>query len=148
MTWYLVWRSGAVCAFLAAIASLFGAGIMGDHRLKRLRLDLPVPGSRSHRQRLPAGRARMVGSTPVSDPAVEAAQRAWHAQGVWRNLLASQPCPSPREIAAAREALTPIRELHRPARFEACDTGPFCPVCDIGWPCATAKLIYTSEELT
>lgn len=45
-------------------------------------------------------------------------------------------------IAAAREALAPLRELH-------IDDGlGFCSTCDSqDWPCDSAKLIYTSAEL-
>lgn len=75
----------------------------------------------------------------MSDPAIVAAQRV--------SEVAHMATPPLIAVLAAREMAKPIRELHRPARFEVCDTGPFCPTCDIGWPCATAKLIYTSEEL-
>jgi hypothetical protein len=60
--------------------------------------------------------------------------------------------------AAAREALKPLRELHKP-RWEscinACCSGEQCKnrsqVCEHDydeWPCDTAKLVYTSAELT
>lgn len=83
----------------------------------------------------------------MSDPAVEAAERAAvTAECTGRGLV----------IAAAREALAPIRELHVPdcgcgddhVRFHI---GPDCdPVClDCGqlFPCATARLVYTTYEL-
>lgn len=85
------------------------------------------------------------------DPAVEAAQRAipWHRTvEPYRPLLA----------AAAREMAKPIRELHKPIWdncINACCSGEqcrnryrICAECEVGWPCATAPLIYTNEELT
>lgn len=109
----------------------------------------------------------------MSDPSIEAAQRAEAAGWIHRQHAE----------AGAREALKPIRELHRPmATFlwanascrndhdvtndtstgddvcltcTAADGGPVkvCADCfaedgsHIDWPCETAKLIYTSEEL-
>ena len=70
----------------------------------------------------------------MSDPAIEAAHRAG---GGWY---------SAREMEAAREALKPIRELHRVERGEYEDEC-YCVECGNHWPCATAKLIYSSEEL-
>ncbi len=114
----------------------------------------------------------------MSDPAVEAARRVldewvndtWNAS---RDFVAE---------AAAREALAPLRELHKPVQAvhswgEPERLVPRCPEClgragvhpcgcwadvDIqfacstcryrsgrheDWPCPTAKLIYTTEEL-
>lgn len=73
----------------------------------------------------------------MSDPAVEAAQRVMdkvaHRSG------------HVQRVAAAREALKPIRELHMPEPYAQ---GPdYCAECDHQWPCGTAKLIYTTEEL-
>jgi len=76
----------------------------------------------------------------MSDPAIEAAERALVAtRGHGRSTIC--------EIAAAREALNPLRELHsRNSENE-------CGICAGGqgngatWPCETAKLIYTAEEL-
>ncbi len=83
----------------------------------------------------------------MTDPAVEAAQRAWEAT--------ASPGPNgwtlnPYAVskAAAREALAPIRALHR--RCRDCVVKPaHCEDCgpDRDWPCATAKLVYPSEEL-
>ena len=81
------------------------------------------------------------------DPAIEAAQRV-------RNLGLSKDI----KVAAAREALKPIRELHQKFSVRSlgfADDQPRIDICggcsDIGvqvpWPCETAKLIYTSEEL-
>lgn len=60
--------------------------------------------------------------------------------------------------AVAREALAPIRALHKPS-FDGDDVycAECCDLVDdvIGfdlcyqpWPCATARLIYTAEELS
>lgn len=78
----------------------------------------------------------------MSDPAKEAAKRV----GAQPNGVAA---------AAARRALEPIRELHQ--SFEIGDsTGLFstwCAHCNdstghpSAWPCATARLVYSSEEL-
>lgn len=73
------------------------------------------------------------------DPAVEAAQRA-SARYETNGQISLQA------IAAAREALRPIRELHFAHRV-AVDNWTCCPHCAVTWPCATAELIYSSEEL-
>lgn len=112
----------------------------------------------------------------MSDPAVEAAQRAWDYPfpGTAGEAIA---------LSAAREALKPIRELHQRRTImclapncgaEICDHDGDCPVdypvdvcaacwqivdlanayygedginAELLWPCTTAKLVYTSEEL-
>lgn len=71
------------------------------------------------------------------DPAVEAAIRAWNGP------VTGDPYDDMKR--AAREALDPIRELHKP-------DGPYgyqtqCVACGLMWPCNTARLIYTTEEL-
>ncbi|SKJ40215.1 Uncharacterised protein [Mycobacteroides abscessus subsp. massiliense] len=83
----------------------------------------------------------------MSDPAIEAAQRA----------LAFQPHPgyyltgSALATAAAREMAKSVRELHRPVAYinrQRC-----CLTCWDSdgkphlWPCETAKRVYPSEEL-
>ncbi|AKJ72645.1 hypothetical protein PP301_gp077 [Gordonia phage GMA2] len=85
-----------------------------------------------------------------TDPAVEAAQRALPPYGPAvvheRDLKTG--------IAAIREALAPIRELHKPFHHYSPNADYACVNCsdDQGdpepWPCPTAQLIYTSEELT
>lgn len=84
----------------------------------------------------------------MSDPAIEAAQRAWHAEddGPHDGFVRAG-----RLVVAAREALKPIRELHVPvihADEHTSERWAECREC-LGayWPCETAKLIYTSEEL-
>lgn len=85
------------------------------------------------------------------DPAVAAAQRAMPQSS--RDL---GYYPSRDSIRAAREALAPLRELHRPVcefSGRTCTYGTSCPmnVCptcaDDNWPCDTARLIYDEEEL-
>lgn len=78
----------------------------------------------------------------MSDPAVEAAQRALP-------MFASNT-PHQSMIDAAREALAPLRELHR----NVDEWGePVCAYCmghdgwHLDWPCDTARLIYPSEDL-
>ncbi|UTN92989.1 hypothetical protein SEA_FINKLE_75 [Gordonia phage Finkle] len=139
----------------------------------------------------------MPASGTSRDPAVNAARRAWksrftspdsdsgiEAWGFEKDVRTNGPAVS--MTLAAREALAPIRELHRKAaifehvdgcdnddaeheslwHFEAangemvCESlpvlgwtcGECAEVADLAddlpeWPCATAKLIYTSEEL-
>lgn len=90
----------------------------------------------------------------MSDPAIEAAQRAWHAEddGPHDGFVRAG-----RLVVAAREALKPIRELHKTSWdncINACCSGAdckhrtrICGHCWDQWPCDTAKLIYTTEEL-
>lgn len=81
-----------------------------------------------------------------SDPAVEAAQRAWAAMAQDMPWTDGGECEE--LVTAAREALAPIRELHQP------HDGPWgrdCGTCyassGVEWPCPTARLIYTDDEL-
>ena len=74
----------------------------------------------------------------MADPAIEAGNRVFKQFSELAN-------PTQYTVAAAREALKPIRELHRPEPYAQ---GPdYCMGCDNQWPCDTAKLIYTTEEL-
>lgn len=83
------------------------------------------------------------------DPAVQAAQRADEmCDGTWID--------GGRELAvtAAREALAPIRELHRPTEHtrlvgfpRAYQAEPYCVEDQKSWPCDTARLCYTTGEL-
>lgn len=82
----------------------------------------------------------------MSDPAVEAAQRACSSY-LHSRRTGNPDVDHPRRCleAAAREALGPIRDLHRPEPYAQ---GPdYCMGCDSKWPCETAKLAYTTEEL-
>lgn len=91
----------------------------------------------------------------MADPAIEAAQRAWVANEALDGIAY---CPGEGGLwtpdameAAAREALKPIRELHRLVTVP--DGGRVCHSCwnsfgeYMRWPCPTAQLIYTTEEL-
>lgn len=70
------------------------------------------------------------------DPVAEAARRA-NLKWAPRNAQ-----PIPQMIDAAREALAPLRELHR-------RDGDYCWTCDhTEWPCPTARLVYPAAELT
>ena len=91
----------------------------------------------------------------MTDPAVEAAQRAWEAT--------ASPGPNgwtlnPYAVskAAAREALAPIRALHKmiPPNPDYRTDVACCSHCldtsgasPAPWPCDTARLAYPSEEL-
>ena len=84
--------------------------------------------------------------TEHRDPAVEAAER------VRRRYLAGPGKPwSTQAVAedAAREALAPIRELHKPtSNGTPRHPEPYCVGCADEWPCQTAKLIYSSSEVS
>lgn len=82
------------------------------------------------------------------DPAVEAARLAISRFSTGTHLY-------PRSVAveAAREALAPVRDVHR--RFErvgypGADGRVVCSHClgPVDWPCATARLVYSAEELS
>lgn len=87
----------------------------------------------------------------MSDPAILAAQRA--IDGPHGVAAARDEHAAPLAVDAAREALAPIRDLHKPsanhcdahANDSACCAE--CIECGQLWPCDTARLIYTSEEL-
>lgn len=91
----------------------------------------------------------------MADPAIEAAQRAAHI--VSHDGRGNEINPWQGRVFAAREALKPIRELHQPEWdncINACCSGKecknrtrICGHCWGEWPCDTAKLIYTTEEL-
>lgn len=80
----------------------------------------------------------------VTDPATEAAQRAWP------KLDHDESSTDLLEMGA-REALAPIRELHRP--YVTNDPrSPHDVVCNhclgpVKWPCTTAIYAYSTEEL-
>lgn len=51
---------------------------------------------------------------------------------------------------AARESLAPIRELHKRAYLNDNPYEPAkwdCDECETPWPCDTARLCYTTDEL-
>lgn len=70
----------------------------------------------------------------MSDPVVEAAQRAWRN---WPDDVDEKLA-----VAAAGEMAKPIRKLHR----RNSEPPGECVECGL-WPCNTARLIYTPEEL-
>ncbi len=81
----------------------------------------------------------------MSDPAIEAAQRAWS----WR-YGPEAPHYDSLVVDAAREALKPIRDLHKRQAswsFRLQETLHLCAECDENWPCPTARLVYSTEEL-
>ena len=77
----------------------------------------------------------------MSDPAVEAAQRAWEKNKIHSFTV--------QRVNAAREALAPLRELHQSVAkcCEECSSNRVCRECDWPWPCVTARLIYREDEL-
>lgn len=87
----------------------------------------------------------------VNDPVMKAVQRAWSR----RQLVTNRP--RLHMESAAREALKPIRELHKPKWdncINACCSGEqckhrsrLCAECDDYWPCKTARLVYVAGEL-
>ena len=84
----------------------------------------------------------------MNDPAVEAAARDW---AMYKDIpFDADSLHGKRLIETAREALKPIRELHK-AEGGGTPTGEYavmCYECQDYWPCATARLIYSSEELS
>lgn len=84
----------------------------------------------------------------MSDPAVEAAARDW---AMYKDVpFDADSLHGKRLIETAREALKPLRDLHR--RFGR-DRETVCHECRSGsgdfipWPCATARLVYSESEL-
>lgn len=92
----------------------------------------------------------------MSDPAVEATRRAWEAHGWPSARFDTAMTITALPIAAAREALAQIRELHKmiPPNPGYRDDVACCSHCldatgasSAPWPCDTARLAYPSEEL-
>lgn len=76
----------------------------------------------------------------MTDPAVEAAQRAWEKNKIHSFTV--------QRVNAAREALAPLRELHKEiVWYPGQSDKTICSECKLFWPCATAKLIYPDDEL-
>lgn len=81
----------------------------------------------------------------MTDPAIKAAQRVELPRQVEHHRVAA--------VQGAREALKPIRELHKPGPISRLSTAWMvggtaeCTTCRRDWPCSTARLIYTTEEL-
>lgn len=83
----------------------------------------------------------------MTDPAEEAVRRSRHYgdEHSWEDKVSG--------LAAAREALEPIRDRHRPfdrpVRYMSKETERVCAHC-LGprkWPCPDALDSYTTEEL-
>lgn len=101
----------------------------------------------------------------MPDPSIDAARLAWN--GRYEHDRSSHDDEFDRStgaggiaqlaVAAAREALAPLRELHKPVTtpiwwFPAAAHGgtyTHCEHCQTAndWPCDTAKLIYPEGEL-
>ena len=75
----------------------------------------------------------------VTDPAIEAAKRAGMSRFPPRSRLLA--------MTAAREALAPLRELHKLTVDVHGRPGRICDDCEWEWPCPSAKLIYREDEL-
>lgn len=88
----------------------------------------------------------------MSDPAIEAARRAWNERYDPEAFESSAEGFgfASRMTAAAREALASIRQLHAKAYLNDNMYEPAewdCGECESPWPCATARLIYNTQEL-
>ncbi|MDJ0006496.1 hypothetical protein [Gordonia alkanivorans] len=85
----------------------------------------------------------------MSDPAVQAASRAWLDRYDDRTVNVEESAHyngvGALAIKAAREALAPLREWHTPKPGQYCER--VCTGCGYEWPCADARLIYSEEEL-
>lgn len=80
----------------------------------------------------------------MTDPAAEAARRV--AEKIIVCGFGNKLYPSDL-LLAAREALAPLRELHKLTVDEYGRPGRICDDCECDWPCGTAKLIYRTDEL-
>lgn len=81
----------------------------------------------------------------TADPAIAAAMKAM--------LSVESPTVRDTAIAAAREALAPLRARHRAAygfklpRRKGDRPETFCETCHVKWPCDDARDIYPEDEL-
>lgn len=81
----------------------------------------------------------------TADPAIVAAMKAM--------LSVESPTVRDTAIAAAREALAPLRARHRAAygfklpRRKGDRPETFCETCQVKWPCDDARDIYPEDEL-
>ncbi|MEJ9078573.1 hypothetical protein WKY82_09145 [Gordonia malaquae] len=77
-----------------------------------------------------------------TDPAIEAVQRARECDNSRLWALKDEAL-----TPVAREALAPIRELHKPYLCHCDAPHHACEGCLEEWPCDTARLIYSETEL-
>ena len=93
------------------------------------------------------------------DPAEEAARRAAERGRLTDDLMIPGLAVRAFGVDSAREALAPIRALHKPGTEAGYEDEPYCETCGHydglsadfthqPWPCDTARLIYTTEELS
>lgn len=86
----------------------------------------------------------------MTDPAEVAAERYWNARGVQREDAYAGAWNG--TVAAAREALAPLRAKHQP-RVMPTTGRRVCTSCRdayggrADWPTGTDRLIYAEEEL-
>lgn len=94
----------------------------------------------------------------MSDPAIQATYESEVAESIYRSCHPGWRGFIPRSIelkyqrmaqAAIAQTLKPVRELHQPVlRTDYTDERWVeCTSCCGEWPCDTAKLIYSTEEL-
>jgi hypothetical protein len=90
----------------------------------------------------------------MSDPAIEAAQRQAEKSRLVPGLVIPSESTHEFGVLTAREALKPLREVHRPVTVLMRRTRPVvCHTCwgsdgDYApWPCPSAQHLYTTEEL-
>lgn len=79
----------------------------------------------------------------MSDPVEEAVYRAGIINGEYEGGWVYDTADDYAK-ESAREALAPIRKLHRPDGDYGYMTQ--CVSCGLMWPCDTARLIYTTTE--
>ncbi|UUG69920.1 hypothetical protein SEA_MORKIE_59 [Gordonia phage Morkie] len=85
-----------------------------------------------------------------SDPAEIAADKALDAVADDKRMfLDDWDVLTDTAIAAAREALEPLREIHKPRtrHIEAWGAETKCGSCLVFWPCPSARLLYSDAEL-
>lgn len=85
----------------------------------------------------------------MTDPAAEVAKKTW--TGFAGGTFTATDPEYLALLSAAREALAPVRDIHRPFTrdYPGGDGRTVCNHClgPIDWPCSTARLAYSSEEL-
>jgi hypothetical protein len=92
------------------------------------------------------------GTPQPADPAEEAARSAFQDQWPDQGDLEFRHSIEGRfGVAAAREALAPLKDIHRPftRNYTGGDGRTVCHHClgPVDWPCLTARMVYPEEEL-